>query len=189
MKQSLETKKEETFAKYDAYLKSHREAVRDCYKLLTGLDLKIYGDDGKPCGHDASKYSEEEYEAYAEYFYPSDGSKVGSDLARKYAFDKAWLHHQKHNPHHWQYYVLINDEDGIEALIMPLLDVYEMVSDWGAFAYLQKDGDKLRNWYAANRDKQIINKLTRRVVDALVETMAKLIDERFKAHCEKEDKE
>lgn len=187
MEVTKDTRKEEMFAKYDAYLKTHREAVRDCYKLLTGLNLNIYMPDGSPCGHDASKYSKEEYEAYAEYFYPSDGSKVGADPDRKDAFDKAWLHHQKCNPHHWQYYVLINDNDGIQALRMPLLDVYEMVSDWGAFAYLQKDGDKLRNWYAANRDKQIINKSTRKYVDSLVEIMAGLIDERFKTHCEKDN--
>ncbi len=187
MKQTTDPKKNEMYRKYNAYLKTHREAVRDCYKLLTGVDLNIYDADGRPYGHDASKYSKEEYEAYAEYFYPSDGSKVGSDPDRKEAFDKAWLHHQKNNPHHWQYYVLINDNDGIEALRMPFSDVFEMISDWGAFAYIQKDGDKLRSWYAANRDKQIINELTRKFVDSLVETMAGLIDERFKTHCEKEE--
>lgn len=165
--------------KYDEYLTRHREAVFDCYKMLTGKSLTLFCE-GTPVGHDASKYSKEEYKAYDEFFYPSDGSEVGKDPIRKEAFGKAWLHHQNCNSHHWQYHVLINDDKGIKPLEMPLSDVYEMVADWGSFAYQQKNGQCLRDWYKANRDKQLMHDKTRELVDALVVILARNIDEAFK---------
>ena len=167
--------------KYDVYLRSHRKAVAQCYELLTGgCHLPIYDDDGNPVGHDASKYSEEEYQAYDEYFFPSDGSKVGEDPARSEAFDRAWLHHQNCNPHHWQHWCLINDDDGKTVpLEMPVDYVYEMVADWGSFAYRMRKGQNLLDWYDANRDKMMLHGNTRRLVEVMVCMLAAMIDESF----------
>lgn len=162
--------------KYDEYLKNHINAVNECYKLLTGKnvgDCYYMGDNP----HDKSKYSPEEYDAYDEYFYPSDGSKVGEDPKRKEAFQYAWLHHQNNNPHHWQFWVDIDGKDDIKALKMPLDRIYEMVADWGAFAYLQKNGHHLKEWYEKNKDKMILHDETRSIVEALVTVLeAKIID-------------
>lgn len=167
--------------KYDEYLRAHREAVAKCYELLTGCPLPLFNGRGKPIGHDASKFSKEEYPAYDEYFYPSDGSEVGEDPVRAGAFDRAWLHHQNHNPHHWQYWCLINDDDGKAVpLEMPANYAYEMVADWGSFAYRVRKGQNLRDWYAANRDKMMLHKKTRRLVEALVEILAVKINKSFK---------
>lgn len=160
--------------KYDEYVKRHIRAVNVCYKLLTGIDYYAAG-----INHDYSKYSDEEYIAYDEYFYPSDGSKVGEDPKRKEAFQYAWLHHQNTNPHHWQYWVLINDTDGIKPLEMPTEYVMEMVADWGAFAYLKKDGQELLDWYKANKDSQIMHEKTRAVVNQLVNVLAARINRKF----------
>lgn len=167
--------------KYDEYLRAHREAVAKCYELLTGgRTLPIFDDSGNHFEHDASKYSEEEYQAYDEYFYPSDGSKVGDDPARSKAFARAWLHHQNCNPHHWQYWCLINNDDGKAVpLEMPIDYVYEMVADWGSFAYRVNRGQNLLDWYAANRDRMMLHGNTRCLVDVLVDTLAALIDESF----------
>ena len=54
--------------------------------------------------HDVSKYGDDEFEAYRNYFYPKEGEKKD----RK-AFDIAWKHHYTHNSHHWEFYL---DEDG-----------------------------------------------------------------------------
>ena len=160
--------------KYDEYLRNHINAVNECYKLLSGKELRNCKG---AITHDSSKYSNEEYKAYDEFFYPSDGSKVGEDPKRKEAFQYAWLHHQNTNPHHWQFWVLINDEEGIKALEMPLDYIYEMVADWGAFAYIQKNGHHLKEWYEKNKDKMILHDLTRSVVNALVTVLeAKLVD-------------
>lgn len=163
--------------KYNEYLKNHIDAVNRCYILLTGKDMTDF--DKGIIRHDQSKFDAEEYNAYDEYFYPSDGSKIGEDPKRKEAFRYAWLHHQNVNPHHWQYWVLINDEEGIMPLEIPAKYVNEMVADWGAFAYLKKSGQHLLDWYKANKDKQIIHEKTRELVDALVIVLSSRIDECF----------
>ena len=160
--------------KYNEYISRHIKAVNECYQLLTGIRHFEAG-----INHDYSKYSMEEYGAYDEYFYPSDGSEVGADPKRKKAFDYAWLHHQNSNPHHWQHWVLINDENGIEPLEMPARYVEEMVADWGAFAYLKKDGNALIRWYESHKDKMILHKDTRKLVEELVPDLAFSINRRF----------
>lgn len=52
--------------------------------------------------HDSSKVGSDEYEAYDNYFY---GKKTKETIE---SFEYAWLHHIHRNPHHWQYWVLIN---------------------------------------------------------------------------------
>lgn len=59
--------------------------------------------------HDWSKYLPAEFFPYAEYF--NGGYERGKQPEPvKLAFDFAWLHHQRWNKHHWQSYVLHNDQ-------------------------------------------------------------------------------
>jgi hypothetical protein len=46
--------------------------------------------------HDLSKFSPAEFAAYARNFY--------GDRSDPHGFDRAWLHHQNHNDHHWEYW-------------------------------------------------------------------------------------
>lgn len=58
--------------------------------------------------HDWSKYLPSEFVPYAKYF--NGGYARGEQPEDvKLAFDFAWLHHQRWNKHHWQSYVLHND--------------------------------------------------------------------------------
>lgn len=58
--------------------------------------------------HDWSKYLPSEFIPYARYF--NSGYVRGEQPEDvKLAFDFAWLHHQRWNKHHWQSYVLHND--------------------------------------------------------------------------------
>lgn len=58
--------------------------------------------------HDWSKYLPSEFIPYARYF--NSGYARGEQPEDvKLAFDFAWLHHQRWNKHHWQSYVLHND--------------------------------------------------------------------------------
>jgi len=52
--------------------------------------------------HDLSKFLSSEFIPYARNFY-------GDYPDVKQAFDVAWLHHQKANKHHWQYWLLQYD--------------------------------------------------------------------------------
>lgn len=57
--------------------------------------------------HDASKFSASEWGPYARAFYGSAERKTGKPDGNV-AFDRAWLHHLRHNKHHWQAWVYIN---------------------------------------------------------------------------------
>lgn len=157
---------------YDEYLTKHIQAVKACMLMLC--------DEDELENHDSSKFSEDEYYAYDIYFYPDENGMYDSDKeAAERLFEYAWLHHQNTNPHHWQYWVLINDEDGIYPLEMPFMDVCEMVADWGSFAFQKKNGNELLMWYESHKDKMILHETTRMLVEELVPELARLIDEHF----------
>jgi len=56
--------------------------------------------------HDLSKFRLSEFISYAKYF---RGGKSPNDEKHDIDFDYAWLHHQRRNKHHWQYWILMND--------------------------------------------------------------------------------
>jgi len=58
--------------------------------------------------HDLSKFRPSEWFPYVEKFY-GGWKDINSSHPVNQAFDKAWLLHQKRNPHHWQYWLLMND--------------------------------------------------------------------------------
>ena len=91
---------------YDNYLSQHKANVYKGYEwirdnlpeiLKPGVDY----DWQLQYGHDFSKNSAAEYEAYDNYFY--GGYRSYSVLME---FKKAWLHHIHVNPHHWQHWIL-----------------------------------------------------------------------------------
>ena len=78
--------------------------------------------------HDRSKRSLEEFSGYRQWFFLDDGE--GKSLSM---FQKAWNHHQKNNPHHWEYWILINGEED-KILEMPFIYIIEMLTDWSAMS-------------------------------------------------------
>ena len=102
---------------YDTYIKHHRNNVMKGYeffhdqidpekfdKILPNINHADFYT--QILLHDQSKESPEEYTAYDDYFYR--GGHATKE--EKEAFDYAWNHHIANNPHHWQYWILINDE-------------------------------------------------------------------------------
>ena len=162
---------------YDEYLREHISAVKACWGLLIRSSIAFGGIE--LTDHDLSKYTDDEYSAYDDYFYPKTDDKDVLAIIKK-RFKDAWLHHQNTNKHHWQYWVLINDEDRIKPLEMPRDSIYEMVADWGSFAYQKKDGDELLKWYESHKDKMILHERTRKDVEELVLKLASAINEHFK---------
>ena len=95
-------------AKYDAYLQEHIANVGvafDWIKEHIPELTKNVSEHGPHFAHDNSKYTAKEYEAYDAYFY---GGRRNNKVEEDFKF--AWLHHIHNNPHHWQHWVLINDE-------------------------------------------------------------------------------
>ena len=110
--------------------------------------------------HDLSKFRLGEMLPYAQYFY---GRKPQS--RRDDSFDYAWLLHQKRNKHHWQWWVLPEDDGGLRVLEMPDRYRKEMLADWhGAGRAL--GNPNTAGWYEANKNKMWLGKLTRQWVES-----------------------
>lgn len=95
--------------------------------------------------------------------------KTRADI--KAAFDQAWNHHQKTQPHHWQYWLLITDSDEprLRPLPIPQRFVLEMVADWYGAGMAITGKPELEKWFLANNKKMILEDGTRfRVQQAIM---------------------
>jgi hypothetical protein len=159
---------------YNKYLEEHKANVaKGYYWLVDNLPEVVGGGvlERQICvAHDQSKSDEDEYYAYDEYFYGNDQSYYV-----KQAFNLAWLKHIHKNPHHWQYWVLNNDEpnEGEVILDMDLNYIIEMICDWWAFSW--KDGKlfEIFDWY--NQHKTWI-KLSDKTKYTLEDILKKMYD-------------
>lgn len=161
---------------YDLYLQEHKENVfkglewihGNLPEVLEGCDYPALEQQIK-YQHDASKSEPDEYDAYDRYFYGGNRSyQVVQD------FNYAWLLHQKRNPHHWQYWVLINDNpnEGFVALDMPKNYIIEMITDWWAFSWVKGDLREIFKWYDEHKDYMKLGDRTRKTVEDILEMIA-----------------
>ena len=123
--------------------------------------------------HDESKYTCEEYDAYDEYFYGKHRTVEVEE-----AFNYAWLHHIHSNPHHWQYWVLINDEaeEGIEILDMPYHDIIHMICDWWSFSWKTGNLYEIFDWYEKHKHMKLSDR-TRMKVETILLGIKDKLDE------------
>ena len=85
------------------------------------------------------------------------------------AFDRAWLHHQHQNPHHWQHWVLRLDDGEAYPLEMPEAFVREMVADWAGAGRAITGKWEVGSWYQRNAKTIELHPATRRLVLRLLE--------------------
>lgn len=153
--------------------------------------------------HDWSKFTRLEWLGYARFFYgphqtsvvlsPSGGrAKAPPEVSE--AFDRAWLHHQQVNDHHWQHWcflpgrpgdlplracnagVLLKDDGstlyleewsrGVSIVPGPMPSACreEMLADWRGAGRAVGKPDT-RAWYLKNRDNMILHPETRAWVE------------------------
>ena len=158
---------------YDLYLKEHRENVKKGFIWIRSnlpilLEPVEYTEDLAwqiGMAHDYSKDDPEEYEAYDAYFY---GGNRSYDVTQE--FNYAWLRHIHKNPHHWQYWVLINDspEEGEVIMDMPYNYIIEMICDWWAFSWANEDLTEIFKWYEQHKDYMKLSPKTRTVVEDIL---------------------
>ena len=185
---------------YDSYLAEHRSNVYRGYLwILANIGEKEL-DDILPeikypemmiqmkC-HDASKDTLDEYDAYDRYFYGTGFGPAGKAPEVKRDFHEAFLKHIHRNPHHWQYWVLIHDDDesggvdGVEPLDMPDDYILEMICDWWSFSWKklnegEEDGLKeIFNWYEKGKDSIRMSNKTRQKTEKLLDLIKKKLDE------------
>jgi len=115
--------------------------------------------------HDLSKLRPSEWAAYAESFY---GSRQNAEVQA--AFDLAWLHHQKRNDHHWQWWVLREEDGGEKVLPMSTGAREEMLRDWCGASLAQGYGgwEAVQVWYEKNQTKMQLHPSTRQAVVAFL---------------------
>ena len=163
--------------KYLEYLHEHIKNVRLGFDwMFEHLNEWFEGYDasyiGELCAaHDESKFSDEEFDAYAEYF---NGEKTPEV---KEAFDIAWLHHQHCNPHHWQHWLLQEDEGKLKALKMPYEYCIEMIADWWAFSWKASDLYEIFNWYTDHKSRMTLHPETLKIIEKLLDDLKKKLDE------------
>lgn len=147
--------------------------------------------------HDKSKSSIVEYGPYDNYFYPK--GKLDQKAIADYKF--AWLNHIHENPHHWQYWVLINDDDGVEALPMPRRYILELLCDWMSFdiIYIEPDftsiepygtfklnASKLKQYWKDHENTMILHPSTRSSINYMINKLEKTYGENGAIYIEPE---
>lgn len=134
--------------------------------------------------HDLSKFLPGEFVPYARFFYgkyPSLENVHGDmrnriqvykeDVAR--SFDLAWLLHQKRNDHHWQWWILTEDDGGTKIMPMSINAIKELVCDWIGAGMAISGREDPWPWYQANREKMKFHSDTRRIIEMSLDAIHK----------------
>ena len=169
-------------SKYNEYLTDHLSNVKkaadwlmknavfslfkDKYRDSIIRRLSMVGGD-----HDKSKYSIEEFEPYAEYFY--------GDNPKEEDFNKAWHHHIVNNPHHWNYWCFVDSIDNtneITCVDMPVEYIVEMIADWWSFSWKIGDLYKIFDWYKSHKDGMVVTFRTREYIELILDYIKNILD-------------
>lgn len=158
---------------YNKYLEEHRANVaKGFYWLIENIeDVGYYGSELErqiTAEHDKSKSDLYEYGPYDNYFYNNDHSYSGLQ-----AFNKAWLTHIHKNPHHWQYWVLHNDDpnEGMVILDMEYNYIIEMICDWWSFSWKNGKPFEIFDWYNEHKQYILLSDKTKMQVEDLLKRM------------------
>lgn len=152
------------------------------HKWFVFLECRRTGIFWQGVTHDLSKFSRAEWMPYVRHFYCRPYPKLPDALRQcpaysgptkesvKADFDLAWLHHQKYNKHHWQWWLLIQDKDEDKVLPMPHRYRREMLADWiGAGKAYGRDDTT--TWYFAHREKMKLHPATRQWIEEQLKEM------------------
>ena len=164
---SVSRELEQKVNEYLSYLKEHIAGVqvayyKFCVPLLERRNLSTIFSDEELYqavlelrsiirNHDESKYSSTEFEGYRMHYYPtcSELESIDFNWKQRYAFDLAWDHHWRHNPHHINYWYERQEK-------MPLKFMLEMICDWVSVGNLK--GTSTIAWYYkyASKEKRML---------------------------------
>ena len=152
---------------YRKYIEAHKERVSkfaDWLKenlpgLFNNIDLELF--DEMIAEHDDSKFSEEEFEPYAQKWF-GDGKKT-------LEYEEAWKHHWTHNEHHPEFWL---GED------MPYIYILEMLCDWGSFSIEKKDFNELIDFYydkAKDDEEKNLSENTKAIIEEILDEIKNII--------------
>lgn len=161
---------------YNNYLKKHISSVQKAFYWIKNNIPTLVNDENlewQICfNHDQSKYQQDEYDAYDNYFYGNKSYSVVQD------FKRAWLLHIHRNPHHWQHWILVNDDpDESENLIeMPYNYIIEMVCDWWSFSWAKGELYEISGWYEEHKNYIKLHPKTKSTVEDILNQIKEKLD-------------
>lgn len=145
---------------YKDYVLTHKDRVKQfadwlkesCSEVFEGIDLDSFNEVIEE--HDESKFSEEEFEPYAQKWF--------GDKQESFEYKEAWKHHWMNNEHHPEYWL---GED------MPYIYILEMICDWGSFSVEKKDLKELSDFYynkAQDDPEKNLSDATKEIIEDLL---------------------
>ena len=152
---------------YKEYVLAHKDRVRrfadwlkeNCPEVFEGIDFTTFDEVIEE--HDESKFSEEEFEPYAQKWY-GDGKET-------FEYEEAWKHHWMNNEHHPEYWL---GED------MPYIYILEMLCDWGSFSIASGDMTELSDFYfnkAKADPEKNLSEATQEIIEDVLERINSVI--------------
>ena len=166
---------------YDYYLEQHKGNVAKAFNWIKEnlpeliVDMGTVDYEHQICFlHDHSKSQSDEYEAYDAYFY---GGNRSYQVVQN--FNHAWVKHIHRNPHHWQHWILLNDDpnEGEIILDMPYNYILEMICDWWAFSWNKGNLREIFDWWNEHREWIKLSDKTRETVVYILSAIAKKLNE------------
>ncbi len=145
---------------YRQYVERHKECVEKGFAILepflreylSGEEFALLSQNIRV--HDQSKFQDDEFFAYAEYFY-GDKEKARSE------FEKAKNLHKSRNPHHPEYWKSKSEE-------MPRVFVVEMVLDWWSFGLMKDDLGEIFEFYKKQKGGLNLTKNEAEIVEKVM---------------------
>ena len=123
--------------------------------------------------HDDSKYMEIEFDPYRKHFYPIDDQ----DKLNTEEYEAAWIHHYTTNPHHWEYWCILNPETGKFELQDDINEeeyrFYEIerICDWISMSKIYNN--RVKDWRAENDEEIVQPDFIREFEDSLIDIVHK----------------
>lgn len=140
-------------------------------ELFETIDIELF--DEMIEEHDESKFSEEEFEAYAKKFYGKQDIN-GKPLEYIPGFEEAWKHHWTNNEHHPEFWL---GED------MPYIYILEMICDWGSFGIENNDFGELISYYydnAKDDEDKMLSDNTKIIIEEILDKIKSVLSKEVK---------
>ena len=157
---------------YKNYIIEHKDQVRQFAEWLRGklpelfenIDLDLFNEMIQE--HDDSKFSEEEFEPYAQKWFDNGEETL--------EYEEAWKHHWTNNEHHPEFWL---GED------MPYIYILEMLCDWGSFSIKSGNMKELSDFYyskARDDEEKNLSENTKAIIEEILEKINSVLadDER-----------
>jgi hypothetical protein len=149
------------------YIEEHKANVKkfadwlkeNLPELFENIDLELF--DELIAEHDDSKFSEEEFEPYAQKWFNNSGKTL--------EYEEAWKHHWTNNEHHPEFWL---GED------MPYIYILEMLCDWGSFSIKSGNMKELSDFYyskAKDDEEKNLSENTKIIIEEILEKINSII--------------